>query len=368
MDARWPLAFGASLVLSVLVTPVVRGLARSCRFVDEPAGHKAHHLPTPYLGGVAIMLSVALVVAGVGQPSWRMGLVVCAGLLLGTMGLVDDDATLSPSLRLLVELVAALAAVFVGLRIHATGIVWLDLVITLVWIVGVTNAFNLLDNMDGLAAGVAGVVAVAVVALATVGHQPAAGVLAGTVAGACLGFLAYNRRPASIYMGDAGSLFLGFLLAIVTIDVNPSLAPPASFAVPLMLLALPVLDTTIVTLARLRHGRPVTQGGRDHLSHRLVALGLQPGAAVATLLGVQAVVATLAVLAGSEDIPLGLGMAGVMAVIAGLSLVTARVEVYPVPLVGLLRGLVGAARGPRATVVVLAPPPGASPAGGMDWE
>jgi UDP-GlcNAc:undecaprenyl-phosphate GlcNAc-1-phosphate transferase len=191
--------------------------------------------------------------------------------------------------------------------------------------------------MDGLAAGAATVVAAAVIALATVGQQPAAVVLGAALAGACLGFLVYNRRPASIFMGDAGSLFLGFMLAVVTIDVNPALRPPASFAVPVMLLALPVLDTTTVTLARLRRGRRVSQGACDHLSHRLVALGLSPGIAVWALVMVEAASALLAVLAGRRVLPLGVAMAGVAVLVGAVSAVTARAQVYAEPIIGILK-------------------------------
>ena len=215
------------------------------------------------------------------------------------------------------------------------------------WIVGVTNAINLLDNMDALAAGVSAVAALSVFALAILGRQPVVATLAAAVAGACLGFLVYNRPPASIFMGDAGSLFLGFVLAILTINVSPAVFPPVSFLIPLLLLAIPVLDTTVVTLARLRRGRPVSQGGRDHLSHRLAKRGLRRRTAVAVLIGCESVLGMLAVLAGRRVMPGGRRRRGGGGHGGGLLAVTAKAKVYREPVVGFPRRL------QRAVVAIL---------------
>ncbi|MGH9224826.1 MAG: MraY family glycosyltransferase [Acidimicrobiales bacterium] len=293
------------------------------------------------------MAGVAASVLLLGRPSLQVGMVCCAGLALGAMGLVDDDVTLPPRVRLLAELAAAVAAASLGITVHVTGNAAPDFVITLVWIVGITNALNLLDNMDGLAAGVAAVVATAVLVLAVAGEQHAVILLAAALAGACAGFLVHNRRPASIFMGDAGSLFLGFILALITIEVSPALRTPDSFAVPVMLLAVAVLDTTTVTLGRIRHGRSVLQGGKDHLSHRLVKRGLSMGLAVWLLIAVEAVAATLAVLAGRELLSLRVAAAAVLAGLALLVAATWRANVYDTPATPLRTRLALALRGGR---------------------
>lgn len=329
MHPSWAPAFLAGLLLAVAGIPILRRVALATNFVDRPGDHKSHVAPVPYLGGVGLIggvLAGMLLSTHVGVD----GLLVALGAaVLGTVGLVDDRRTVDPGIRLALELGMALLAVAEGVRVFATGVTAIDVGITLVWIVGVTNAFNLLDNMDGLAGGIAASVAVAVFFLAVLAGQRSTARVAIALVGACLGFLVYNRRPASIYMGDAGSLFLGFALAILTIEVDPNLSPPASFAVPLILLALPVLDTATVTLARLRRHRRVSIGGRDHLSHRLVARGLSPGGAVGVLVAVEVALAVLSALAGRRILPLWLIALAAAALLVALAAFTARAEVYP---------------------------------------
>lgn len=338
--APWFPAFGAALALSLVAVPVLRRVATASSFVDIPDRRKVHRAPIPYLGGVALIMAVLVGILFEGNVTPSAAVLVLAAALLGTMGLIDDDHHVEPLTRLAAEIAAAGVAVVVGLRIHVTGVVVLDVALTVVWIVGVTNAFNLLDNMDGLAAGVAGVAATAVFALAVLGDQPVVATLAASTMGACYGFLAYNRPPATIFMGDTGSLFLGFVLAVLTVDLNLNpLGPPFSFAVPLMLLALPVLDTTTVTLARMRRGKAVSEGGKDHLSHRLVARGFSAKGAVGSLVAVEAVVGVLGVLAGRRVVPLWLSVMIAVVVIAAVAAVALPAPVYTEPVTGLPRKL-----------------------------
>jgi len=353
----WALAFLTAVSLALVATPLLRRLAITTGFVDQPTGAKSHRRPVPYLGGVAIITSVLAALLFEARAAPRVAVLMAGAAGLGAMGLLDDDRTVDPRFRFLAETAAAVLAVAVGVRIHATGVEAIDILVTILWIVGVTNAFNLLDNMDALATGVSAMAALAVFALAILGRQPVIATLAAAVAGACLGFLAYNRPPASIFMGDAGSLFLGFVLALLTINVSPALLPPLSFVVPLLLLAVPVLDTTVVTLSRLRRGRPVSQGGRDHLSHRLVARGLRRRASVAVLVGCEAVLGVLAVLAGRKVLPMGIAVLAAVAVVGGLLAVTARAAVYQEPVVGFPRRLKRA-----VAAVVLAMPVLGAPA------
>ncbi|HEX2274990.1 MAG TPA: DUF4012 domain-containing protein [Acidimicrobiales bacterium] len=356
MGPVWAPAFLAAVCLTLVAIPFLRRVALATDFVDRPAAHKSHVRPVPYLGGVGLIGGVLvglLVTSRVG----RQGLVIALGaIVLGLVGLVDDHRSVDPRIRLALELGIAALAVASGLQVPATGVEAVDIALTLVWIVGITNAFNFLDNMDGLASGVASTAAMAVFMLAILGGQRLTSAVAAALAGACLAFLAYNRPPASIYMGDTGSLFLGFVLAVLTIEVDPNLAPPASFAVPVILLALPVLDTATVTLARLRRRRRVSVGGRDHLSHRLVARGLSRGVAVWVLVIVEAALGTLAVLAGRQVIPLWAAVAGAAAILATLSLITARASVYHERVVGWPRGLRLAAVGGAGALLLLAGP------------
>ncbi len=331
MGPPWVYAFPASLAVTIAGTPLLRRLAITSGIIDRPDERKSHVKPVPYLGGVGIISGVLVALLwlpGLGGRAAALGLVA---VTLGAVGLLDDDRNVPPGVRFVAEVAAASLAVAVGLRIHATGVAVIDMTLTVVWILGITNALNLLDNMDGLAAGVAGTAAVGVFFLAILNGQEVVATVSAGLAGACAGFLVYNRRPASIFMGDAGSLFLGFSLAVLAIDVSPGLTQPVSFIVPVMLLGLAVLDTTTVTLSRLRRGRSVATGGKDHLSHRLVALGVAPGRAVGILLGVQVVLTVLAVLAGRQVVGPGPGCAAALLTLGTLAVVTSRASVYPEP-------------------------------------
>ena len=352
----WLIAFALAVLVTLVVTPLSRRLALATNLVDKPGEHKSHIRPTPYLGGMGLIASVLVALGLDARANPRVAAVALGAALIGTIGLLDDDRTVDPRLRFVAELAVAGVVTSFGLRIHASGMVPIDVVLTLLWLVGVTNAFNLLDNMDGLAAGVAAAAAAAVFALAIMGVQPVVATTAAAVVGACLAFLAHNRPPASIFMGDAGSLFLGFVLAVLTISVNPALDPPFSFAVPLILLALPVLDTSTVTIARLRRGLKVSLGGKDHLSHRLVALGLSRGRAVAVLVAVEAALSVIAILAGRRVLQLRWTILGAVVVLAVLGGVTARATVYVQPVVGLSRRLRLAAVAVVAGTVVVAAP------------
>jgi len=334
----------------------LRGLARATDFVDAPAQRKSHDTSIPYLGGVGLIAGLLVGLAFAPSLSPPIKVIALGGPVIGMLGLLDDHRTLNPYLRFAVEMGVAVLALASGLRIHATDVALIDGFLTLIWIVGITNAVNFLDNMDGLSAGVAAAGGLGILTLAILGEQVAAAVVAAGLVGACLGFLVYNRRPASIFMGDTGSLFLGFVLAVMAIEVSPTLALPASFAVPVILLALPVLDTSTVMLARMRRGRSVLLGGRDHLSHRLAKLGLSSGTAVWVLIVIELVVAALSVLAGREAIPLAAAIGGTVVVLATLSAVTARAQVYEEDVVGLPRKVRMAAFACTGALVVLTVP------------
>jgi UDP-GlcNAc:undecaprenyl-phosphate GlcNAc-1-phosphate transferase len=331
---RWLAAFTVALTFALVGTPLLRVLAIRVHLVDAPATRKSHSADMPYMGGIALggALLTGLLLQTHDTP--QVGVVAVGAAGLAVLGLVDDDRNLSTRVRLAVEVLAAFAALVAGVQVHVTGVAAIDVALTLVWIVGITNAFNLLDNMDGLAAGVATACATGIFVLSAFGGEYLVATVAVAVCGACTGFLVYNWRPARIFMGDAGALLLGYVVAVAALEVTPALQPPRSFLVPVLLVAVPLLDTATVVVARVRRAIPVTRGGKDHLSHRLVARGMPVGRAVATLVGVQCVLAVLAVLAGRAVLAPRAAVAGALALLAVLAWWAAGARVYRERVVG----------------------------------
>lgn len=280
----------AGLIAGAL-TPAMARLARRLDVVDRPGGYKAHGKPSPLLGGVAIYLGVLAGVA-ITAPVDGYALAVMAGTTaVFALGLLDDRRDLGVGTRLAVQLVAAAIPVAVLAWRVDTPMpqpTWLLVAIALLWIVGLTNAFNLLDNMDGVSAGVGALTALFLVALATVTGQPTTWP-ALAVAGACLGFLRANFPPATIFMGSAGSLPIGFLLAATALPLASAREQPGDLVPVAAIFFLPLLDTALVILSRLRRGLdPMRNPGRDHVAHRLVRLGLSVRVTVMTLYAVSA--------------------------------------------------------------------------------
>jgi len=278
------LPFVAAFALSLASTLAVRAIARRFGLVAQPRDDRWHRRPTALLGGlgIAAAFSVPVLVMGV----WtEVGPVVALALAVMALGLVDDIRRLSPAAKLAFEAMAAAGALFLGYRLGWTGSLTVDSLLTLLWLVGMANAFNLLDNMDGLAAGVAGIGAAAYLILALAGGTPADVLMLAAFAGATCGFLVFNVHPASIFMGDAGSLFLGFTLGLLAVRSGAGLGAGGTSAVviPLAILSVPIFDTALVTFLRSLAGRRISEGGRDHSSHRLVALGLPERRAVFVL-------------------------------------------------------------------------------------
>jgi UDP-GlcNAc:undecaprenyl-phosphate GlcNAc-1-phosphate transferase len=328
-----PFLIAASVAL--LTTPWFRQLARTIGLVDRPAARKVHTVAVPYLGGLGVASATLAALVFAPGAGLRLGVVALIAGGMCVVGLFDDDRQLAPRTRLAVEVLAALATVAIGLRFEATGVVPVDIALTLIWIVGLTNAANLLDNMDGLGAGTAATVAGSslVVMLGTGAHPEAA--VAVAVIGACLGFLVYNKRPATVYMGDAGSLFLGYLLSVITLAATDLARPGTRLVVPLLLAAVPVIDTVTVVVARLRRGISPAQAGRDHLSHRLVARGMSPGVAVMVLLATSLSVGVIGALAARGAIPPLLALAAAAVAAGPIFRVALTATVYDRPVVGL---------------------------------
>jgi len=274
-------AFGVAALVSLVLTPLAISTALRLGVLDQPGQRKSHRTPTPYLGGVAIVLAVTLSIAlaAVVRGETLATLTQLLGILglavgLALTGLLDDLRGLPVTVRFGVQLLAALGLWQLGVRADLTGQSLIDLPLTILWTVGITNAMNLLDNMDGLSASTATIASVWFGAIAMVNGQFLVAALAFAVGGGAAGFLRDNRPPARIYMGDAGSLFLGVMLASLGMLLDIERGMLVTAALPVLILTVPVLDTALVTIARIRHGISPFQGGRDHTSHRLVRIGL----------------------------------------------------------------------------------------------
>lgn len=273
--------------LAVVLTRFCRYIALRTGYTAKPREDRWHRRPTALLGGVAIATTVLGLHALAG--GWRDTPVLLAGAaLMFAVGLVDDLLTLKPSTKLVAEIAVASLFVFFDYRLSWVESLTLDTILTMIWIVGLTNALNLLDNMDGLCAGITLIAGTALLATFVLSGQtgPESRYLA-LLLGATAGFLVYNIHPASIFMGDSGSLFLGLSLAVLTLAGPNEGHGPANIlsivAAPLLVLLVPIFDTTLVTVLRILSGRSAAQGGRDHSSHRLVAIGLSERRAVAVL-------------------------------------------------------------------------------------
>lgn len=279
-------AFLLAALVSLVLTPVAIVTAVRLGVLDRPGAHKSHTTPTPYLGGIAIVVAVALSISlAAAQRADPGSLVQLGGLLItavlvAVVGLVDDLRGLPVTVRFGAQFAAALSLWQLGIRAEVTQVVWLDLAVTVIWVVGITNAMNLLDNMDALTASTATIASLWFGVIGIVNGQVLVAALAFAVAGGAAGFLRDNRPPARIYMGDAGSLFLGVMLAALGMLVELPVRPIIAVAIPVLVLTVPVLDTALVIIARVRHGISPFQGGKDHTSHRLVRLGLSVPVAV----------------------------------------------------------------------------------------
>ncbi|MCA1665324.1 MAG: hypothetical protein LC659_13850, partial [Myxococcales bacterium] len=297
---QYALAFGSALAASLVLTFAVRAIARRFHLVATPRADRWHKKPTALYGGVGIFaafLVAALLRHGERLPGANVLIVSAAGMFI--VGLVDDAVHLKPYAKLVGQIVFCTAITTGGLRLHWLPSRVLDQSLTIFWLVGITNAINLLDNIDGLAGGIAAIAALYLVYFCHAAGFGDAASLASAFAGAVVGFLFLNFNPASIFMGDCGSLFLGFFIGAVTLLANSGGVRRnvvAVLAIPVLLLLIPIIDTTLVTISRRMSGRPMSQGGRDHTSHRLVALGLSERDAALTLWTAAALCGAVAVL------------------------------------------------------------------------
>jgi UDP-GlcNAc:undecaprenyl-phosphate GlcNAc-1-phosphate transferase len=301
-----------------LFTPIMRKIALKTNFVDKPnASHKSHQEPIPYLGGLAIIFGVSLVIytALIIQdvPSsdfWLATSLLGPALALGLVGLIDDWKVLPPLPRFIAQSAAgtftAALIIITNTEGNPTGHISLDILITVFWVVGICNSINFFDNLDGGAAGAIAAASFGLFLIARDSGQYLLSATSVTVFGAVLGFLIWNKSPAKIYMGDAGSLFLGTIIAVLTIRLNPEVTSQSiSFAIPVLLLAVPILDTCVAVVSRRRRGHSIFQGGKDHLSHRLMRSGLDKKQSAYVLWATASFFAGIAVLFSKSDVSAG---------------------------------------------------------------
>jgi len=326
-------AFLLPLVATLLVTPGIARLARRLEVIDRPGPNKAHVEPTPYLGGAALALGL---VAGsiIGATAQQAAVIAGSAVVVFGLGLLDDVRGLGPFTKVAVEAGLGVALWVGGVQAGFFGVPSFDLVLTVAWVVAITNAVNLTDNMDGLASGIAAIASLAYFAIAAPQGDYLVAAYAVALAGTSLGFLRYNFPPARIFLGDAGSLLLGFLLACLGLLLDLDVTNDAlRIGVQALILGVPVFDTAFVMVSRRREGRPVLQGGTDHSSHRLAALGLSDRQIALVAYTAQAACSTIAIVAVNAPeaaLPVTIAMIGLGLVLAtAIVLNTGRADPAP---------------------------------------
>lgn len=315
------IVFLVSLAVTGASVPYVRQMALALGFVDAPAKRKLHSTPMPLMGGVAIFGGAILIlVAYFG----RLGNTRVLGLLFGAtliaiVGLIDDRHPLPASVKFAGQSIAFVLVIALGTTVQLPIPNFVNYIITFVWLAVITNTINFLDNMDGLCAGVTAVASAFIVLMADLSGQFYVGPMAAAVLGSCLGFLRFNFKPATIFMGDAGALFLGFLLAQMTLQLRfPANSTFVTWMIPLLLMGVPLFDLTLVVIARLRRGvNPLTTAGKDHTSHRLVRMGLSHREAVMAIYLMGGAFGMVALFVINASIVEGYVIGAVTALIAG---------------------------------------------------
>ena len=308
------LAFLIAFLASVGLTAPVRQLALRVGLVDKPSPRKVHLKPIPLLGGVAIYCGfvLAVLVTMHAPTSGQIISILAGATLLALIGFLDDGGFLHHQVKLFVAMpVAAALLLASGIRAHLVSAfvpglagVILDGCLTVVWVVGITASFSILDHMDGLCSGIAAVGALFFTLAANQGGQVMVRTLGAATLGAALGFLGWNFNPAKIFMGDGGAMFLGYLMAVLSLKLRPEgSASQIGWLVPLLILGVPIFDTTLVSISRSRRGLiPFTSPGKDHTAHRLANLGLGQRGAVLALYALACLFGVLALLVPSLSV------------------------------------------------------------------
>ena len=300
-----------AIAVSFLMCPLVKSFAYKIGAIDVPKDNRRmHKKPVPRLGGLAIFMGFMVSILLFASIDHEMQGILLGAVIIVVLGVVDDMTPLRAYFKFFVQIVAALVAVFHGVVIETLSnpnifsqspywnLGWIAIPVTVLWIVGITNAVNLIDGLDGLACGVSTISALTMLVIALLVSESGIAVIMASLVGACLGFMPYNRNPAKMFMGDTGSTFLGYILATISIQGLFKYYAIVSFAVPFLILGLPMFDTLFAIIRRLAHGQNPMAPDRGHIHHRLIDMGLNQKQAVAALyvvssiLGLSAVVLT----------------------------------------------------------------------------
>lgn len=309
MNSHILVAFILAFILTFVTTPFVKNLAFRIGAVDVPRdSRRMHKKPTARLGGLAIYLGfiVSAIIFSDKTPEFIGVIIGCT--LIVVLGIFDDIYALGAKFKLLVQIVAALIPVLLGLRVEFIKVPeflssygylslgWLSIPVTVIWIVGITNAINLLDGLDGLACGVSSISALTLLVIAIIVGEPEVVFATSALAGACFGFLPYNFNPAKLFMGDTGALMLGFMLSCISVQGLFKGYAVISIAVPFLILALPIFDTASAIIRRMKKGQPIMSPDRNHLHHRLVDAGLSQKKAVTLIYFISIVLCMVAII------------------------------------------------------------------------
>ena len=308
------LAFAVSLLVAYVMTPPVKRFAEKVGAIDVPRDNRrVHDHPIPRMGGLAIFIGFMLSLIFFVPMSTKVTGLLVGSVIIAVMGGVDDIVSLNPWVKLAGQIVAALVVIRCGLVFDVISnpnifaeetyieIGWLSIPLTMLWIVGCTNAVNLIDGLDGLAVGVSAISSLTMLIVSLFVSEPVVSIILAALTGACLGFMPYNLNPAKIFMGDVGSQLLGFVLSTASIMGLFKLHAIITFFVPLLALALPLADTIFAFFRRILHGQSPFKADKGHFHHRLLAMGLNQKQVVAVLYGISAVLGLLAVLMAGDS-------------------------------------------------------------------
>lgn len=287
------------------LTPVTRRLALHWNVVDQPSQRKIHREPIPLMGGLAILGAVLIALLFFATETFirEFGGVLVGCLWLSLVGYVDDRHGMNPRVKLGAQALAGIILIVTGIQVQLFNNPLLDYSLTLFWVIGIVNALNLMDNMDGLAAGITAIAAGTFFILAASQQLILVASLGAALCGATLGFLRYNFNPATTFMGDTGSLVIGFILAVLGIKLDfPSQSTLVTWAIPILVLAIPIFDTSLVTFTRLREKRSPFLGGKDHTSHRILRLVGSHRRTVVSLYGVAVLLGSLALIISQAEL------------------------------------------------------------------
>lgn len=308
------LSFLAAVIIAYASTPFVTKLAKKIGAIDVPKDNRRmHKSPIPRLGGLAIFLGFVISVIIFAEIDAQLQGILMGTIIIVIMGAVDDSVSLKAFPRLIIQIVAALIPVLSGVRIqYITNFNFFSpepymnlgifsIPVTIIWIVGLTNAVNWIDGLDGLAVGVSTTAAFSLFLIACfIAPASSLPIIMAALSGACIGFMPYNLNPAKIFMGDTGAMFLGYILATMSIQGLFKFYAVISFAVPFLILGLPIFDTTVTIIRRILHGQNPMQADRGHLHHRLIDMGLSQKQAVALMYSVSGVLGILAIVLTSS--------------------------------------------------------------------